>query len=106
MIGAKARPRAQSLLGSQASMPVVSTKRTQAEILERVLLWAFVAALAWCPFWFGSNVLLTWGINSILFPGLVAIYELSLLIEGKRHPVAIRQIKLRPRFLAQLCSGF
>jgi len=31
---------------------------------------------------------------SILFPGLVVIYELSLLIRGERHPVAIRQLKL------------
>jgi hypothetical protein len=42
---------------------------------------------------FGSNVLLAWGINAVLFPGLVAIYELSLLIRGERHPVAIWQIK-------------
>ena len=61
---------------------------------ERALLWAFIAGLAWCPFWFGSNVLLAWGINAVLFPGLVAIYELSLLIRSKPHPVAIRQIKL------------
>jgi O-antigen ligase len=62
-------------------------------IVERALLWAFIAGLAWCPFWFGSNALLAWGINAVLFPGLVAIYELSLLIRGKRHPVAIKQIK-------------
>jgi O-antigen ligase len=61
---------------------------------ERVLLWAFIAGLAWCPFWFGSNVLLAWGINAVLFPGLVAIYELSLLLRGKRHPVALKQIKV------------
>jgi hypothetical protein len=61
---------------------------------ERVLLWAFIAWLAWCPFWFGGAVLLAWGINAVLFPGLVVIYELSLLIRGARHPVAIRQIKL------------
>ena len=67
--------------------------RIPAAIVERVLLWAFIAGLAWCPFWFGSNVLLAWGINAVLFPGLVAIYELSLLIRGERHPVAIRQIK-------------
>jgi hypothetical protein len=63
-------------------------------VVERLLLWAFIAGLAWCPFWFGSNVLLAWGINAVLFPGLAAVYELSLLIRGKRHPVAIRQIKL------------
>src|SRR5947208_2355256 len=61
---------------------------------ERVLLWAFIAGLAWCPFWFGSAVLLAWGINAVLFPGLVAIYELSLLIRRQPHPVAVQQIKL------------
>jgi O-antigen ligase len=65
----------------------------ESAIVERALLWAFIAGLAWCPFWFGSNVLLAWGINAVLFPGLVATYELSLLIRGKRHPVAIQQIK-------------
>jgi O-antigen ligase/polysaccharide polymerase Wzy-like membrane protein len=62
-------------------------------VVERALLCAFIAGLAWCPFWLGSNVLLAWGINAVLFPGLVVIYELSLLIRSKRHPVAIKQIK-------------
>src|SRR6516165_6135974 len=61
---------------------------------ERALLWAFIAGLAWCPFWFGGAVLLAWGINAVLFPGLVVIYELSLLIRRKPHPVALGQIKL------------
>src|SRR6516164_6068667 len=61
---------------------------------ERALLWAFIAGLAWCPFWFGGAVLLAWGINAVLFPGLVVIYELSLLIRRKPHAVALRQIKL------------
>jgi hypothetical protein len=65
---------------------------TEGATMERVLLWAFIAGLAWCPFWFGSNGLLAWGINAVLFPGLVAIYELSLFIRGKRHPVALKQI--------------
>jgi O-antigen ligase len=93
--------RTQSLLGRHhhidASMAGVSREtRLPAEsaVVERVLLWAFIAGLAWCPFWFGSNVLLAWGINAVLFPGLVAIYELSLLIRGERHPVAIRQVKV------------
>src|SRR5437868_14881288 len=63
-------------------------------IVDRALLWAFVAGLAWCPFWFGSAVLLAWGINAVLFPGLVVIYELSLLIRRKPHTVAVGQIKL------------
>jgi len=65
----------------------------QSATVDRALLWAFIAGLAWCPFWFGSNVLLAWGINGVLFPGLVAIYEVSLLLRGERHSVAIRQIK-------------
>ena len=60
---------------------------------ERALLWAFIAGLAWCPFWFGSAVLLAWGINAVLFPGLVFIYEISLLVRRKPHPVAVWQIK-------------
>ena len=76
------------------ALGVSRTTRIPVDIVERILLWAFVAALAWCPFWFGSDVLLAWGINAVLFPGLAAIYEASLLIRGERHPVAIKQIKL------------
>ena len=67
---------------------------SESAIADRALLWAFIAGLAWCPFWFGSNELLAWGINAVLFPGLVAIYELSLLTRRERHPVAIRHVKL------------
>jgi O-antigen ligase len=67
---------------------------------ERALLWAFIAGLAWCPFWFGGSVLLAWGINAVLFPGLVVIYELSLLIRRKPHSVAVGQIKLPASLLA------
>jgi O-antigen ligase len=63
-------------------------------IVDRALLWVFIAGLAWCPFWFGSNGLLAWGVNGVLFPGLVVLYQLSLLIRGERHPVAIKHIKV------------
>jgi O-antigen ligase len=63
-------------------------------MVDRAVLWVFIVGLAWCPFWFGSNELFAWGINAVLFPGLVAVYELSLLTRGERHPVAIRYIKL------------
>src|SRR5262249_49759447 len=42
----------------------------------------------------GSAVLLAWGINAVLFPGLVVLYELALLIRRKPHPVSVGQIKL------------
>jgi O-antigen ligase len=60
---------------------------------EWVVFWAFVAGLAWVPFWYGSNVLPAWGINAIIFPGLASIYELSVLLRGESHPVAIRDFK-------------
>jgi O-antigen ligase len=92
--------RARSSLGrphADASTARVSRAHslpTESAILERACLWAFIGGLAWCPFWFGSNVLLAWGINGVLFPGLVATYEISLLVRGKRHPVAIKHIKV------------
>jgi O-antigen ligase len=62
--------------------------------VDVAFLWAFIAALAWCPLWFGGNVLLAWGVNAVLFPGLLIAYELSLLVRGERHPVAVKQIRI------------
>src|SRR5882762_5574676 len=61
---------------------------------EWVFFALLVAALAWVPFWFGSNRLIAWGINAVIFPGLAALYELSLLLRGVPHPVAIRRIRV------------
>ena len=77
-----------------SALRVSRAKRIPSDLVERILLWTFVAGLAWCPFLLGSNVPLAWGINAVLFPGLVAIYEVSLLIRGGSHPVGVRQIKL------------
>ena len=60
--------------------------------IDRVLFWLLVAGLAWCPFWFGSHDLIASGINALIFPGLTALYEFSLLVRRERHPVGIRQI--------------
>jgi O-antigen ligase len=61
---------------------------------EWVFFGLLVAGLAWVPFWFGSNRLIAWGINAVTFPALAALYELSLLLRGAPHPVAIRRIRL------------
>lgn len=61
---------------------------------ERILFWCFIAGLAWCPFWLGSNRPIAWGINAVLFPGLALAYEIALLVRGKRHPVGVRTIAL------------
>lgn len=59
---------------------------------EGVLLALFVCGLAWVPFWLGSNRPIAWGINAIVFPGLAALYELSLMLRGAPHPVKIRRV--------------
>ena len=59
---------------------------------EPVVLWIFIAGLAWVPFLYGSNDLVAWGVNALLFPGLVGAYEISLLARGKSHPVAIKEL--------------
>lgn len=62
------------------------------EFVEQAAFWLLVGGLAWVPFWYGSNLLAAWGINAVLFPGLAALYEMSLLIRRKPHPVALRAI--------------
>src|SRR6266536_1769331 len=59
---------------------------------EGIFLALFVCGLAWVPYWLGSNRPIAWGINAIVFPGLAALYELSLLLRGVPHPVPIRRI--------------
>jgi O-antigen ligase len=61
------------------------------EATELVVFWTFIAGLAWVPFLYGSNVLVAWGVNALLFPGLAGAYEISLLARGKSHPVALKE---------------
>jgi O-antigen ligase len=70
------------------------------ERIEVLKFWIFIAGLAWVPFWYGSNDLVAWGINAVLFPGLAASYEISILIRGRGHPVAIRHIGLAAALFA------
>ena len=48
--------------------------------------------LAWVPYWYGSNDLIAWGVNAVIFPGLAAFYEISLLARRKAHPLAIGRL--------------
>jgi O-antigen ligase len=78
---------------SIAQIPGADRLSADSAIVERAVFWALIGGLAWCPFWFGSHTVLAWGINAVLFCSLAAIYELSLLIRGERHSVAIWRIK-------------
>jgi len=77
-----------------ASAVIAATTTNRRESTEAIVFWLFVAGLGWVPFWDGSNELIAWGTNAILFPGLAAVYEVSLLIRGKSHSVGIRNIAL------------
>jgi O-antigen ligase len=59
-----------------------------------VIFWAYLGALAWLPFWFGSNDLLAWSINAALFSGLVVALELNLLVHGTAHPVPAGRLRV------------
>jgi O-Antigen ligase len=72
---------------------------------EQVFSLLFVAGLAWVPFWLGSNRLIAWGINAILFSGLAALYELSLLLRRAPQPVGVRYIRL-PLILFAVAAAF
>jgi len=62
--------------------------------IERFAIWLLALGLAWVPFRYGSNDLLAWGINAVLFPGLAAFYEISILIRRVDHLVGIRDLAL------------
>ena len=61
---------------------------------DAAVFWAFMVGLAWVPFWFGSNVLLAWGINAIVFPGLALLFEVPVLAGRRPHPVALGRIAI------------
>jgi hypothetical protein len=66
--------------------------RAGGEAATRIIFWAFIIGLAWLPLRYGSNDLLAWGINAVIFPGLAAAYEASIILRGGRHPVGIRHL--------------
>jgi len=76
-----------SQLGRERAISIV-------EPTERILFWTYLAGLAWVPFWYGSNVLIAWGINAVVFPGLAILYEASLLVRRKPHPIGIKELAL------------
>jgi len=77
-----------------------STPEREIEFIEESIFWIFVAGIASVPFWYGSADQVSWGINALLFCGLAALYEISLLARRKSHPVAARYIALPATFFA------
>jgi O-antigen ligase len=59
---------------------------------EGVLLFGLIAGLAWSPLWLGGDRPFPWGVNAIIFPGLVIVYEVSVMFAGRRHPFSVARI--------------
>ena len=74
-----------------------------ARVDEAVFI-AFLIALAWTPFWFGSNRPLAWGVNAVGFGGLALLYEIALLATLRRHPVALRRFWFPALAFAAVCA--
>ena len=72
----------------------IATTKKPIKTLEAAIFWLFVSGLCWVPFWNGSNELIAWGVNAILFPGLAAVYEVTGLIRGQSHSIGLRAIAL------------
>lgn len=76
------------------SAGTIATIKKSSDTLETAIFWLFIGGLGWVPFWNGSNELIAWGINAVLFPGLAVIYEITLLIRGVNHAIAVPRIAL------------
>jgi O-antigen ligase len=63
-------------------------------ITNTVLFVAFIVGLAWTPLLYGSNDLLAWGINAVLFSGLAILHEFSVLVRGGHRDVAIKELAI------------
>lgn len=77
-------------------------RRRSSSLASQFILWAFVLALAWLPFWFGSNSLDAWALNAALFPALAAAYHVRLAVLGQSLPVSLRLLWLPVLLLSVL----
>ncbi len=70
------------------------SRRASSSTALKVLFWTYLAALAWVPFWLGSNDTLAWSLNAALFGGLAALYHLTLLAKRTSAPVPLSRLWL------------
>jgi len=104
-VPSSARPRRPAAEGEfRAAAGPARAARLNEAIERPALFWLLVAGLAWVPLWYGSNDLIAWGINAILFPGLAIVYELSLLLRGDGHPIGIRRLAVPAALFAAVLA--
>ena len=71
---------------------------------DDLLFLALVAGLACAPFWLGSNRPLAWGVNAVYFGALALLYEISLVVTRRRHPIAVSRIWFPALAFLVLCA--
>lgn len=74
------------------ALPKFARAGDRLSYIDTAAFWLFLAGLAWVPLWYGGNVPVAWGLNAILFPGLAILYEASIALPGRRHPVGLRTL--------------
>lgn len=82
----------------------VTPPRLFAERADTIVFSALIAGLAWAPLWFGSARYLAWGVNAVFFGVLALLYEIMILMTGRRHPVSLRMIWFPALTFVALCA--
>ncbi|MFD2029544.1 hypothetical protein ACFSKM_20520 [Ancylobacter dichloromethanicus] len=94
------RQRTAPAAGAAARPTAFLARRTGHETFNDLIFLGLLLSLAWVPFLLGSNRLIAWGVNAVLFGGLLILFEAGLLISGSRPPVAPRRL-----WWGGFCSG-
>ena len=77
---------------SASRLSLAAGSRLRLDVVDWAVFGFLVVGLAWIPLPLGSNRLLPWGINAVLFGSLLVVYELGILLRGRQHPVGIKII--------------
>jgi O-antigen ligase len=97
-------PRAHGVFSGRGRSTLPANRAAAAgRSLERLVLPGLVLLLALCPLWFGSNRLVSWGLNAVAIGLLVVLYEAALVLQRKSHPLPPGLIA-GPALLLALCT--
>jgi O-antigen ligase len=73
------------------------------EQLDHIVYWAAIVAVAWVPFWLGSNREIAWYINAALFGTLLLGYEISMIARRRSHPVPLSRLAFPASVFVLVC---
>ncbi len=91
------------IVAAKTTRPAAGFGAKYAARVDEAVFIAFLMALAWTPFWFGSNGPLAWGVYAVGYGGLALFFEIGLLATLRRHRVAPRRIWFPALAFAAVC---